>query len=609
MRLVLYVFIFSQSLIFLSVFAEKIKKESSELDSIKWEKLEENKSKPLKKIIWKSYNDDEDYFQEDNQEDVFSDKNKNVFDENQVKFTLNDIKKNTQIESYIPLNNFLKKGDIDTTVQWKSALSGGAGGGTGHQNLSIRFDYGLNKDSLLSFYIAESDDPLFKLINNEVVQNSWSVFALGAKRKLFESKDLKNSITFASSLEYWIITSGKDGNNPSKSMFNKIDDTKRLDKFTELVSSLSIPYNRVINSKTTFALVPGVIFIPETLGNTINKNFYGNSFYLGYGLDYKLFDEFILTGSYTYLFGPGNNYFDENLKFSRKPIYSFGVNWNVNPIIGIEGKVTNGYGSTPSTGLLTIPSSNEVLYYLGASYKPYLSDTYLIPLKDENKLLKFGGLTVDNSILPRMGENHINIDYDSSGNLFTSYSYSLSNIFQLNLINAGSFKTKNNAISKNSQLSTTYLGANNFNYRVGGKLLFFSPEKNDLIWLSSKVSFGRDLDSRQGYIYTDLTSTMKLNNWLTFNISPKYIFSGVENIGALGFSNNINLSKNLQFIAETNLGITAKSTNNSTFSLRYAYLPSKSIDIFTTNSVGFQEIGTMLSTNDYKFGIRMNYIF
>ena len=102
---------------------------------------------------------------------------------------------------------------------------------------------------------------------------------------------------------------------------------------------------------------------------------------------------------------------------------------------------------------------------------------------------------------------------------------------------------------------------------------------------------------------------MKLNNWLAINISPKYIFSGVENLGALGFANNINLSNNLQFIAETNLGITKGSKDNSTFALRYAYSPTNSIDVFVTNSVGFQDIGTMLSLKDYKFGMRMNYIF
>ena len=117
------------------------------------------------------------------------------------------------------------------------------------------------------------------------------------------------------------------------------------------------------------------------------------------------------------------------------------------------------------------------------------------------------------------------------------------------------------------------------------------------------------MDSRQGYIYTDLTSTIKLNDWLTFNINPKYTFSGIQNLGALGFSNNIKLSRNFQFIAETNFGITNNSSTNSTFSLRYAYSSASSIDVYATNALGFQDIGTMLNVDDYKFGIRMNYIF
>ena len=182
-----------------------------------------------------------------------------------------------------------------------------------------------------------------------------------------------------------------------------------------------------------------------------------------------------------------------------------------NPIIGFEGKITNGYGATPATGILTIPSANEALYYFGASYRPYLKDTILVPLENENKFLKFGGLTVDYPVLPNRGKNLFNFDYDSSGNLLSSYSYSLSNIFQLNLISAGSFKTRNNEISKISSLTNTFLNNYNLNYRVGGKLLIFSPEKNDLIRLSSRFSLGRDF-SRQGYIFTELTSTFNIDN-------------------------------------------------------------------------------------------------
>ena len=41
-----------------------------------------------------------------------------------------------------------------------SAFSGGAGGGTGHQNYGLKFHYGLSDYSLLSLYVSESDDPL-----------------------------------------------------------------------------------------------------------------------------------------------------------------------------------------------------------------------------------------------------------------------------------------------------------------------------------------------------------------------------------------------------------------------------------------------------------------
>ena len=54
--------VFSQLISLLYVRADKIKKDSLEFNSIKWEKIKENKSDKLKKVIWKSYNDDESTF-------------------------------------------------------------------------------------------------------------------------------------------------------------------------------------------------------------------------------------------------------------------------------------------------------------------------------------------------------------------------------------------------------------------------------------------------------------------------------------------------------------------------------------------------------------------
>ena len=66
MKFAFYFFIIAQIFNFLGVFAEKVKKDSSELNSIKWEK--EKKKNQLEKIIWKSYKGDENYFKNKNEE-------------------------------------------------------------------------------------------------------------------------------------------------------------------------------------------------------------------------------------------------------------------------------------------------------------------------------------------------------------------------------------------------------------------------------------------------------------------------------------------------------------------------------------------------------------
>ena len=68
MRLIFYLFLFSQLFNFIGVFADKLREDSSELNSIYWEKLEEDKSTSLKKIIWRSYKNDESYFENKKQQ-------------------------------------------------------------------------------------------------------------------------------------------------------------------------------------------------------------------------------------------------------------------------------------------------------------------------------------------------------------------------------------------------------------------------------------------------------------------------------------------------------------------------------------------------------------
>jgi len=224
-------------------------------------------------------------------------------------------------------------------------------------------------------------------------------------------------------------------------------------------------------------------------------------------------------------------------------------------------------------------------------------------------LISSGGITVNNALMPRVGTSQINFNYDKKGNLFGSYSYSLSNIFKLELLNIGSFNEVTLSGDKNSNLYSTYLDDSNLNFRLGGKLLIFSPQKNDLFWMSLRSSVGRNNDTNQGYLFSELINTMRLNNWLAFNISSKYFFSGVKSFGGIGFSSYINLLDNLILIPEINTSIKNDSDLNSTLALRYSFSPQKSLDLYYSNAAGVQDIGQILKNEEYRVGINLNFLY
>ena len=602
MRLVFYLFIFSQLLNFVSVLADKYTKESSETKKIKWEKIQEKNSNDLKKIIWKSYKDDESYFQNNNEESSKVKNPENSRDENIYKSKLKSNRSILEIEPYLPLNNFLDYGDFQTSVRWKSSFDGGVSGGTGQQNPSFVFDYGLSNSSLISIYFSEADDNLYNLIDGQKSNYHWQNYAFSFKKKLLEENENILGLSMVSTLEYWRQASGSEN---TKSIYNQQNNSYGKDKFENIIGAFSLPFSKNFNDKLAVVIVPGITFLPEKLGSKgIGKNAYGNNFYVGSGFVLDIAEDVDLLFSYTTPLGPGNNYFDSELKYSRKPIYSIGLGWDINPKIGIEGKLSNSYGSTPSTGLLTIPSDNKPLYSANLIYKPYGEDTLLEPLNDRDKLISYGGITVNNALIPKAGTSQINLNYDSKGNLFGFYGYSLSNIFQLEFLNIGRFNDNNI-----STLYSTYLSENNLNYRLGGKLLIFSPQKDDLFWMTVRTSVGRNDDTNQGYLFSELINTFSLNDRVAFNLSPKYFFSGVDSFGGLGLSSYINLFDNLQLIPEINTSFKNDSDFNSSLALRYSLKPGKSIDLYYSNAVGIQDIGQILEDNEYRIGFKLNFLY
>ena len=606
MRLIFYIFFLCQIFNNLGLIAEKINEDPQKLNVIKWRKVSEKESIPLKKIIWKSYNNNEIRLEKVNHNEA----SKTKIDPSRKEIIYEPLKKSashlTKIEPFLPLNNFLDDGDFQTSVRWKSSFRGGASGGTGQQNPSFVFDYGISDNALMTIYFSEADDDLYNQINGQKVNYHWQNYAFSFKKELLNDNENRFGISLVPTLEYWKHSSGS---KDSKSIYNQQDSLDGKDKFDNFVGSISLPISNKLSENFTALIVPGITFLPEKLGSKgIGKNAYGNNFYIGSGLVFDVAEDFNLLFSYTTPLGPGNNYFDKYLNYSRKPIYSLGLVWDINPQIGIEGKITNSYGSSPSTGLLTIPSDNLPLYSASITYKPYEKDTLLTALNKRDKSISKGGITVNNALIPKAGTSQVNFNYDEGGTLFGFYGYSLSNIFQIELLNIGSFEGLNFGGNKNSNLYSTYLSDNNFNFRLGGKLLIFSPQKNDLYWVSLRSSVGRNNDTNQGYLFSEFINTFRVNNWLALNVSPKYFFSGVESFGGIGFSSYINLFDNLMLIPEINTSIKNNSDLNSTLALRYSFSPEKSLDLYYSNAAGIQDIGQLLKVKDYRLGFKLNFL-
>ena len=70
-----------------------------------------------------------------------------------------------------------------------------------------------------------------------------------------------------------------------------------------------------------------------------------------------------------------SGFHDADLDFKRVPVYTAGLGWKLNPRVRLEGALTNGWGTTPATSLLTIPSSDQLGYSGRFHYTAGAKDT------------------------------------------------------------------------------------------------------------------------------------------------------------------------------------------------------------------------------------------
>ncbi len=529
----------------------------------------------------------------------------------------------------VPTANQLIGSDIRLSAFQISPFDPGEAGGTGNQNYAMYMDLGLTDRFQMSFFVSQADDPLYAKLTGfgEQPANFWESYGAEFKYRLASDRyglyeDAAGrywNLSITASIEGWNVGSGgcdsaqcQGQDDASPNIFN--DSGERV--FTRnLIGSLKLPFSWNVSPTWQVTVAPGASFLPSMQGGGQGGagDFYGHSYWISGGAFWRPIPVVEMFGSALMPLGPGDNSFDENLSFEKVPVLTAGLSWNLNPRIALEGTLSNGWGATPATAFLTLPSSDQIGYSTKFVYTSGAADTPQLPLTLRQESLASGGLTVNTALVPPDGTTQSWVNLDSGGNLFGSISHSLSNIFQLDLYQAGLFSQVNvMGGDPSSSLSDNYTTDAGLHWRVGGKAVALSPLRGAPLWTSGRISLGRNNDAKsyQGYIFAESINTWEANEWLAFNVNPKIALSGVSDPWGIGISANLQIGESFQLIPEVNLVGSHLAATNSTFALRWLANPETIyVDFYLSNAAGLMDIGQLMRVNETRIGGKVSIVF
>ena len=504
----------------------------------------------------------------------------------------------------VPNARILNKGDLrikfTQIAPFKKAYYGG---GTGNQNYEASFNYGVNDSFMIEGFYSHSDDPLQKKITkyNDPVSNRWIIYGTSFTWQFINKNDLL--MAFNSSIENWNVKSGGcNSYNCDKTSNNIFTNQKEEVINNNLVGSISLPINYKLTNRLDFNLSPRYIFLPLSQSKESSSGkFYGSSFGVGTGIEYKLLKNLKSYSSLYFPIASGYNSFDENLVFKKKAIYNAGIIYSLDPKISLEAAVTNGFGLSPSIGTLTLPSSDELLYKTSLIYRP---KNINLPTKNESKKnrLRFGGLSVSTAEPLNPGEIYVNYYLNNNSSQANKIGWGASNRFNFDF----TFSSIGQNEYTDQPFAGKYHSLNRLFVRGGGKAVFLSQMNGDFITSAARVSAGRLRG--KGWLLTELINTYKLNDELSLNLNPKVSFSGIASPASIGTSLNWQIHKDISLIPEYNFAL-KESTDNWTIALRFSKFRNINFDLFTTNSLNFIDTGQMQRSESNSFGFNIGFMF
>jgi len=468
-------------------------------------------------------------------------------------------------------------------------------GGTGLQIYNVGIDYGLTDDWQIGIGTSIYEDPLARKINGEITDLGFVSVAPNFKYK-FIDRDYYD-VAIVGSVE-WLKVTSENG------LFNPVNNS-RTDN--TVAGTIQIPFTYSFDNVYQWHFVGGLSIFPDTING--GGDFYGTFFNIGTGISFKLGEQFGFFGDINVPLGPGGNSVNRRGDITKNIVWSTGVNYLHSPTVGVDLSISNRFGDTPATKLLTfLPDGGEVGVGVNVRYTPDINNNYrtsfdsrpLVPFSDRDKQLLFNGIILTSPQTVRQGGFSFNTGYGPDFNFQVAYGMSDDAQLEFGLQQVANTSNEYRPID------------NSFQAIVGTKLNFLSQQQGDPFSLGLRGSFqqGGDSETEGGGGFSAETSFLySFNDQIAVTFNPKGGFFGDNRILGAGLGFNLQPFKGFQLLGE----VTPMLSNDPTiWAAGIRYMPPKNnfgIGVYSSNAAGVSDLGTMIRQADNNVSVGFNLMW
>lgn len=466
----------------------------------------------------------------------------------------------------------------------------GSGAGTGNQLYYMGLDYGVTDDLQIGFAAQDFQDTIDPIAGLATATNFRS-FGVNVKYRFVDTYRFQ-AAAMASVEDFAFRTD----------VFNSYQQNP-----THTIGSFHVPLTFRANSQLQFHVTPGVSFFPDSINGF---EYYGTVATLGAGISWRPYTRLLTFASLTAPLSGGNTIASDQ-SIQKDFVYTVGARYNFTPKVGLEGYVTNGFGSTPATGIVTFfPDGDEPLFGLRVVYTPgqKLPYTYrrtpLATVSSRGGQLDQDGFTVGTGRTMAPGSVRLGISGGTDGNEALMASIGLEQDFQID----GYIEDFSNDGSLTPADDPT---PDEYRWMVGGRIRVMDQDNGNPFTWSLRVLGGRNFDATNntGILYIATPASYDVHDKLTLLLEPKFFAFGNERVGGLGLGVNYEVFDGMQLIGEVT---PVSDGRDPTWALGARYdLPNGkwSIDATATNAIGRYGHGTMVAQDDTRFAVGLSTQF